>query len=173
MRRLAAVASILALVALGSAPAVLPTAGAQDATPAPDPAANAALVRAMVDAVFNAHDVTAIDAFFAAHFVDHEADPAVTTGLADFKQSAAATFAAFPDIHYAIEDLAADGAEVWTRTGICGTQTGAYAGVPATGRRVCVEAIDIVRIAGGRIAEHWGLIDELGLLRQLGALPGA
>lgn len=111
--------------------------------------------------------------YVAVDYVDHEPDPSVTTCYADFVASLRALFAAFPDVTYTIEDLASQGDEVWTRTRICGTQTGPFNGIPATGRKICVEAIDIVRIADGLIAEHWGLIDELGLLRQLGALPGA
>jgi len=51
------------------------------------------------------------------------------------------------------------------------THRGAFAGVPPTGREVELSGIEIVRLAGGRIVEHWDEIDALGLLRQLGAGP--
>jgi predicted ester cyclase len=43
-------------------------------------------------------------------------------------------------------------------------------GIPATGKRVRVDVMDIIRLADGRFVEHWGLVDQAGLLRQLGAL---
>jgi predicted ester cyclase len=43
-------------------------------------------------------------------------------------------------------------------------------GAPATGRQISLDVIDIVRIADGRIVEHWNLVDQLGLLRQLGVV---
>jgi len=46
-----------------------------------------------------------------------------------------------------------------------------FAGVPPTGRDVEIAVIDIVRIADGRIVEHWNCVDRLGLMMQLGALP--
>jgi steroid delta-isomerase-like uncharacterized protein len=173
MRRISIVVVLLGLTILALRSGTSAPAGAQSASPVPDPDANAALVRRGNDAVFNAHDVTAVADYVAAAYVDHEPDPAVTTDRAAFIRSLTETFAAFPDIHYAIEDLAAAGDEVWTRTRICGTQTGTFQGVPATNRHICIEAIDIVRIADGLIVEHWGLIDEVGLLRQLGVMPGA
>jgi predicted ester cyclase len=54
-----------------------------------------------------------------------------------------------------------------------GTHRGPFQGIEPTGREVEIHVIDIVRVADGRIVEHWNCVDRLGLLAQLGALPDA
>ncbi len=58
------------------------------------------------------------------------------------------------------------------RTTMTGTRTGDFFGIPRTGSAVTVTGVHIVRIADGRIIEHWGSNDDLGMMRQLGAIPG-
>ena len=58
-----------------------------------------------------------------------------------------------------------------TRKVFTGTHLGPLQGIEPTGRRVEIHVIDIVRVAGGKIVEHWNCVDRLGLLAQLGALP--
>ena len=53
-----------------------------------------------------------------------------------------------------------------------GTHRGEFIGIPATDREVTVQAVDIYRLADGRIAEQWVIIDVWGLMQQLGAIPG-
>jgi predicted ester cyclase len=66
-----------------------------------------------------------------------------------------------------------DGDKAVARVQFTGTNDGEFMGMPATGRSVSVEAIDIVRFdADGRAVEHWGVLDQLGLMTQLGASPG-
>ena len=52
-----------------------------------------------------------------------------------------------------------------------GTQTGEFMGMPPTGKSISVGVIDIFRIAGGKIVEHWGQMDSMGMMQQLGAMP--
>jgi len=78
----------------------------------------------------------------------------------------------FPDLHLTIQDLLAEDARVVVRFTMSGTNTGDYRGLPApTQQYFDSEAIAILRIADGRIAELWGTADRLGMLTQLGILP--
>jgi len=77
---------------------------------------------------------------------------------------------ALPDLHVTIEDLITEGDRGAIRVSVEGTHTG-NALAPATGRRVVFPAIVMVRIANGKIVEGWNSIDQLGLLKQVGALP--
>jgi predicted ester cyclase len=52
-----------------------------------------------------------------------------------------------------------------------GTQSGEFLGIPPTGKRVTWGVFDMVRVAEGKIAEHWGLMDQLSLMQQLGVIP--
>jgi steroid delta-isomerase-like uncharacterized protein len=78
--------------------------------------------------------------------------------------------AAFPDLHYSVEELIIDQDLAAVRSTLRGTQRGPFFAVPATGRRVEVPQITIERFRDGRIISHHRLTDELALMRQLGAL---
>jgi steroid delta-isomerase-like uncharacterized protein len=78
---------------------------------------------------------------------------------------------AFPDARSNVEDQVAEGDKVVTRWRARGTDRGGLGGFPASGRGFEMDGVTIERIAGGKIAEVWVARDELGLLRQLGALP--
>ena len=73
--------------------------------------------------------------------------------------------------HFTIEDLIAEGDRVVVRWTNAGTHVGRFAGMPATGRTFTIAGIDIYRIADRQLSEHWHVIDQLGMLGQLGLLP--
>jgi predicted ester cyclase len=159
---------------LSSSPTSTSSGNASNATASnstADLAANKALVKKMVDAVFNAHDISAVDKYYAPSFVDHQTTTGQTADLAAFKTDTQSSFTAFPDLTYTIKDIVAEGDEVWAREQICGTQTGPLSTLAPTGKHVCIDAIDIVRIQNNLIVEHWGVADDLSLLEQLGVVP--
>jgi steroid delta-isomerase-like uncharacterized protein len=79
--------------------------------------------------------------------------------------------AAFPDMHWSVEEQLTDGDRVLTRFEWTGTHRGAFLGVPATGRPVKVWGMVIDRVQDGRIKDTRILMDTLGLLMQLGVVP--
>jgi steroid delta-isomerase-like uncharacterized protein len=83
----------------------------------------------------------------------------------------AMVFEAFPDVQYTLNDLLAEGEQVVARFTARGTQTGAFQGIPATGKVVAMSAIAIYRVVGGKVVEQWLEYDMLGLLQQLGVIP--
>jgi steroid delta-isomerase-like uncharacterized protein len=108
----------------------------------------------------------------ADDFVDHEALP----GLTPTKDGVTAFFrmyiAAFPDLRMIPEDVMVSGDKVVARVRTTGTHKGAFMGMPATGKRVDVQLIDIIRFGSdGRAREHWGVFDQLTMLQQLGVIP--
>jgi predicted ester cyclase len=80
------------------------------------------------------------------------------------------TLIGMPDFKTEIQELIAEGDKVVARVIMTGTHTGDFYGIPATGRRVEFTGIYIVRIADGKIVEHWGEEDSVSLLQQLGVL---
>lgn len=91
--------------------------------------------------------------------------------LERFKQHIAIVFAAFPDGHQTIEDMIAEGDKVVFRSTFRGTHKGELAGIAPTGKRVNITMMQIAKIVTGRVVEFWHYPDELGLRRQLGAIP--
>jgi steroid delta-isomerase-like uncharacterized protein len=120
---------------------------------------------------FGAGDLAALDGLFAADFVDHSALPGQAPGLAGTKQTIALFRGAFPDLQLAVEDLVAEGDQVVARVTMRGTHRGELMGIAPTGKAVTMAGMDLVRLAGGKIAERWGQEDMLGLMQQLGAIP--
>ena len=76
----------------------------------------------------------------------------------------------FSDFHLAIDDLAMAGDMIWSRNTGRGVNTGSVMGRPPTGKSMSIDVIDIVRFRDGRIVEHWGVPDQLGMMMQLGLL---
>jgi steroid delta-isomerase-like uncharacterized protein len=72
---------------------------------------------------------------------------------------------------FTVEDIVAEGDRVVVRWTNAGTHVGEFAGMPATGRTFRIDGIDIYRVADGKFAEHWHVIDQLALLGQLGFRP--
>ncbi len=132
--------------------------------------ANKALVRSWIDGL-NKRDLTVIDRFFDADFVYHRASAPDLKGREALKQFVSLGSAACPDIVYTVEDQVAEGDKVATRWRMEGTQSGPFMGIAPTGKRTSVEGMVIARIADGKIAEGWEIIDTLGLMQQIGALP--
>ena len=85
---------------------------------------------------------------------------------------AKAFYAAFPDMHHDVEDVFSDGAKVAVRFVIRGNQTGAFFGIPPTNREIAVTGHVLLHVDQGRVRKLFGVFDEAGLLRQIGALPG-
>lgn len=113
----------------------------------------------------------AIDEVAAPDLIFHAPVPNGMSGVQALKQVWAVLLRAFPDLHAAIEDVITAGDKVVYRNKVTGTHQGEYRDVPATGRSVAYDEIFIVRFAGGRIAEIWGVVDVFAQLKQLGIIP--
>ncbi len=86
------------------------------------------------------------------------------------KQYFSSLHSAFPDVHMDVEDMIAEGDKVVARVSVSGTHQGEFMGIDPTGNRVTITGIDILRIVDGKVVEHWGNFDDLGMLQQLGVM---
>jgi steroid delta-isomerase-like uncharacterized protein len=132
---------------------------------------NAAIVRQFIDEILNKGDVEGAGRFVWEDVVEQVPFPGQGPGLAGLQDVLRAMRAAFPDLHWSVEEQLADGDRVLTRFVWTGTHRGAFLGLPATDRRVSVWGMVIDRLVEGRIKDTRILIDTLGLMTQLGALP--
>jgi steroid delta-isomerase-like uncharacterized protein len=120
--------------------------------------------------VFNAGKLELINELFASNFVDHDPSNPLP-GLEGVRQLVSMYRGAFPDLHLTIEDEITEGDKIVTRFTGRGTHKGLLMGIPPTGKRVTITAIDILRFENGKIVEHWGNQDLLGMMQQLGVIP--
>jgi steroid delta-isomerase-like uncharacterized protein len=130
-------------------------------------AENIAIVRRTYDEVFNRGNLDLVDAIFAPNFKNHTAPPGMQDGPGGVKALVTMLFAAFPDDRHDIEDIFASGDRVAARVRHHGTHARPFMGLPASGRHVSQEQMHIVRLEGGRWAEHWGVRDDLGFRQQM------
>ena len=130
--------------------------------------ANAATVRAFIEAFWNAQERDSVDRFLAHDYVDHAYAPPTPEGLL---KTAGALAAAFPNHRSFIEAVVAQGDKVVARLTLRATHVGPFRGTPPTGNPVEVVVYREFRIADGKIAEHWGLLDTATLPRQIGTQP--
>ena len=131
---------------------------------------NKAVVRRFVEAG-NRVNLSAYDELLADNFVDHSAPPGFPNDREGQKQFAAMLNAAFPEGSQTADDLISENDKVVMRWTARGTHLGEFMGIPATGRQVTVTGIDIFRVTGTQIVEHWSEWDALGMMQQLGAVP--
>lgn len=134
---------------------------------------NRALVRRFIEEVFNRGDLEIVDEVVAPDYLHH--DPTTRefgSGIEGFKQLVRFYRSAFPDLSITLEDQIASGDKVVDRWTGRGTHRGELMGVAPTGKQVTASGISIHRISGGRIAETWNNYDALGMLQQIGAIPG-
>ena len=122
--------------------------------------------------LINAGDIDGFGAFLAEDFVEHEQTP----GLAPTKAGVLEFFrmyrAAFPDLRFEPEDYVASEDRVVVRVRATGTNTGEFMGMPATGKSIDIQLIDIVRFGEDGLGhEHWGVADVMPMMQQLGVVP--
>ena len=119
----------------------------------------------------NQGDLAVVDEIFAPNYVRHVIGMPDIVGPEAEKQFTSSLRAAFPDIHFTIEDCCVDGNKLFVRWRAEGTHEGEYMGIPATGKRVSVAGMAIHRIEKGQFQESWDMVDNLGMLQQLGVIP--
>ncbi|MDR3545263.1 MAG: ester cyclase [Candidatus Limnocylindrales bacterium] len=130
---------------------------------------NAARFRRLIDEGFTLGRLDVVDELMDPDCVEHQRGNA--PGADGAKDVIRTLHRWMSDFTLTVEDLAAVDDMVWSRNRARGVNTGSVMGTPPTGRRVEVEVIDIVRFADGKIVEHWGIADQLGLMLQIGAIP--
>jgi len=120
--------------------------------------------------IYNSNNLDALGEVVAEDLLTPKIMPGVGMGLEGGRKVHMTTLIGMPDWHTAIDDMIGEGDKVVARITMTGTHTGDFYGIPATGVRVDFTGIYLVRIANGKIVEHWGEEDGVSLLGQLGVL---
>ena len=113
----------------------------------------------------------AIDKLFVADYVEHGGYGEATRGIKNYKHAMDEFYSAVPDVHVTVNDMVVEGDKVAVRFALSGTHKGEFAGAQPTGKKVTIEEIGIIRIAGGKFVESWMRYDTLDFMQQLGLAP--
>jgi len=131
---------------------------------------NKALIRRLFDEVLNAGNFGLLDQLIGASYVEHNPVANQAAGAAGVRDRILQLRAAFPDLRFSLQELIGEDAIVAARYRWQGTHTGLFLGITPTGRRLSVRGMDFYRLEDGRVVEHWDVVDEFGMLTQLGDL---
>ncbi|MGH2381653.1 MAG: ester cyclase [Candidatus Limnocylindria bacterium] len=129
---------------------------------------NKALVRRFIEEVFVEGRTEAVDALVADDFVPHTW-PYTGDGRKDLKDAMARVANGLSDAAFTIEDTIAEDDRVAVRVTVSATQVGEFMGMPPSGKSYSIGEIHIFRLRDGKIVEHWHQLDQVGMMRQLGA----
>lgn len=140
-------------------------------TTAPKSSGAAKLENRFSDGVIGAHDPALLNDLLSEEFVSHHFPAPGNNNKVAFTEGIKALFAGFPDIRVSRTEQHEMGDKVYTYAFWEGTQTAAFMGIPPTGKKVHVEYMDIWRVKDGKIVENWVVMDIMGLMIQLGAVP--
>lgn len=135
-------------------------------------ATNKVVARRLAEEVFTQGNMQTFDTIFADTYVNHNMPvPGIPGTKQGFQRVVLATRQAFPDVRVNVKAMVAEGDFVVFRDTVQATSRGDFLGVPANGKRLEWTEIHFLKIADGQIVEHWTNFDQLGILRQLGAIP--
>lgn len=134
--------------------------------------ANKALVRRLYEEVFNGRRLEVVDELAAEDYEEHDPLPGQGGGREGLKQRVTMLVEGLSP-RFTLHDVIAEADRVVVRWTNNATHSGTFLGVPPTGHTCSVAGIDIYRLDGNRIAEHWHVVDQLSMLQQLGLLPPA
>jgi predicted ester cyclase len=129
---------------------------------------NVAAFRKLIEVGFTQGDLSVVDELGSPAGIEHQRGS--KPGIEGTKATITTLHTWFSDFELTIVKLAADGDTVWSLNRARGVNTGSVMGFPATGKSFEIDVMDVVRFEDGKMVEHWGVPDQLGLLIQLGLM---
>ncbi len=132
---------------------------------------NKAVIRRLIEEVYNEGNLDVVEELVASDLFDHAAVPEHRHGIDAFKHVITWVRDISSDVHYHIDDIIAEGEKVAVRMTNSGTHTGPIRDIPPTGKSFSVDYVHWFRLADGKVAEMWAVRDDLSRLQQLGLMP--
>jgi len=132
---------------------------------------NKTIIKMFVEEVINQGKLDRGDDLVVADFVELDPLPGQQQGREGLIEVIGQMRAAFPDMHWVLEEMIAESDKVASRFTWTGTHRGPFLGIPATGRSVTVKGVVIDRLVEGRMADSRILMDTLSMMQQLGVIP--
>jgi predicted ester cyclase len=129
---------------------------------------NKTLMLRLIEKGFNKGDLSVVDELVAVDSKEHQRGS--SDGTDGTKEVITTLRTWFPDFTMSVEDAAAVGDKVWMRFTARGTNLGSVMGRPPTGKKMAIDVIDIARFKDGKLVEHWGVPDQLGMMIKLGLM---
>jgi steroid delta-isomerase-like uncharacterized protein len=136
------------------------------------PDENKTIVRRFVEEIFVNGRHETVDELLADDFVAHTWPSTTGDPKADLKSAIDRAAAGLSNPQFTVDDVIAEGDRVAVRLTTAATHSGPFLGMPASGKRYSIEEIHWFRLRDGKVVEHWHQFDQMGMMKQLGAMPG-
>lgn len=124
-----------------------------------------------VASIFTSGKTDDLGKYVDSNMVDHTPDPGGKQGLVGLKEMVAGMHAGFPDLKMTVKDITYDNGLIWAHINMSGTNTGPMMGMPATGKKMDINGVDIIKITNGKASDHWGYYQERVMMQQMGMMP--
>lgn len=121
--------------------------------------------------IFNSGKMDDLNKYIAEDYKEHTPWPGQKPGLAGLKEGMTEFRTAFPDMKFTVKDITSDGDMIWAHYNMSGTNTGAFMGMPATGKKVDVNGMELVKLTNGKCTDHWNYDEGAKMMQQLGMMP--
>lgn len=128
---------------------------------------NVAAARRLLKEAFGDGDLSVIDELVADDYVEHQ-NPVQGFGPEAVKEIVRGLHQSLSEMRFDIEALVVGEDTVWIRSRVTARNSRPFMGWPAAGTRIEIDVFDVLRFSAGKVIEHWGVADRLGLLEQLG-----
>ena len=128
---------------------------------------NVRAARRLLEEGFAGGDLSVVDEYVAADFVEHQ-NGVQGIGPGAVKQIIEGLHRSLSEMTFHIEGIVASEDTVWLRSRVTAKNSLPFMGRPATGKEIEIDVFDVIRFSAGRAIEHWGVADRLGMLQQLG-----
>jgi predicted ester cyclase len=131
---------------------------------------NITAARRLLESGFGDGDLSVVDDYVASDFIEHQ-NGSQGTGPEALKKIIGSLHESFSDMRMTIADIVAAGDDVWVRARATGHNDRPVMGRPPTGKDFEIDVIDVIRFRDGKMVEHWGVADRLGMIQTLGLMP--
>ena len=121
---------------------------------------------------FDKGNLTVVDEVLSSDYIVHNSKNRLVNNYDEIKRLISTFRIAFPDLQTIVEDEIQEGEKVVARWTMSGTHKGLLMGITPTGKSMKIQGVFFARLADGMIRDYWILIDQYGMLQQLGIIPG-
>jgi steroid delta-isomerase-like uncharacterized protein len=135
-------------------------------------AQNKADMTVFYEQLMNKHNLAIIDSMVASDYTQDEVEPGYPATRDGYKKEMGDFFKAFPDLNEKVNFMVADSSYVMVQYTLMGTNTAPMMGMPATGKKININGVDIVRLKNHKVVKQWEYDEEMKMMQQMGMMPG-
>ncbi len=125
----------------------------------------------LVTAMFSSGKMDDLNKYIDDNMNEHTPWPGMKQGLAGLKEGMAGFRASFPDLKITPKEVTSDGDWIFAHYNMTGTNTGSFMGMPATGKKIDIDGMELIKLTNCKATDHWAYDEGRKMMEQLGLMP--